>query len=313
MKQHTLTLLGGPGDELRVPLEALHEALGALLDGARQATRFFATGESTRKGPRPAWVDAACALEVTGLTTGSAVVHIGAPPLVEAAPERFGVGEQMSLYAAASGLDPTQTSIELFAGVLVAALGGDRAAIRADRALLETCARFARAHAHSDRGILLGGITGHGSIAIGPKDAARLELLRDETPSSSAVRVTATLDTISASRPDATLRLADGETVVVRLDERDQDLLRALFGHKVVVSGMAHFRPSGRVSLIVAEHLAAASRGDELFAALPAAKPNRAVMLPLNQDEGSGVTSFFGTWPGEESEHELLGALAAIR
>jgi len=57
----------------------LLETVGALLEGARQATRFFIEGESTRKGPRPAWLDAACSVDVTGLTAGSAVVALEAP------------------------------------------------------------------------------------------------------------------------------------------------------------------------------------------------------------------------------------------
>ena len=82
MKKHTMTLLGGTRGQLRVPADVLLETVGALLEGARQATRFFVDGESTRKGPRPAWLDAACTIEVTGLTAGSAVVALEASQLL---------------------------------------------------------------------------------------------------------------------------------------------------------------------------------------------------------------------------------------
>ena len=72
MHRHTLTLLGGTHDELRVPASVLLEGMEALLEGARLATRFSVEGESVRKGARPAWLDAACALTITGLTAGSA-------------------------------------------------------------------------------------------------------------------------------------------------------------------------------------------------------------------------------------------------
>ena len=42
--------LGRPTGAVRVPAEALLEAIGALVDGARLATRFWVGGESTRKG-----------------------------------------------------------------------------------------------------------------------------------------------------------------------------------------------------------------------------------------------------------------------
>lgn len=44
MKKHRITLLGGVQGELRVPASVLHETVGALLEGARQATRFFVEG-----------------------------------------------------------------------------------------------------------------------------------------------------------------------------------------------------------------------------------------------------------------------------
>ena len=52
----------------------------------------------------------------------------------------------------------------------------------------------------------------------------------------------------------------------------------------------------------------------------PAEKvPHRAALIPVTaavlqpQDELSGVASFFGTWPGDETDEDLLQALQAIR
>ena len=68
MHKHKLILLGDSHGELRVSAAALHETVGALLEGARQATRFIVEGESTRSGPRPTWLDAVCEIEITGLS-----------------------------------------------------------------------------------------------------------------------------------------------------------------------------------------------------------------------------------------------------
>ena len=142
MKKHTMTLLGGTRGELRVPADVLLETVGALLEGARQATRFFVEGESTRKGPRPAWLDGACNVEVTGLTAGSAVVALEAPALAEAAPDRFGGGHQVSLFAEPQQLlDASHSAVDIFAGVLASVVRGH---VRPDAdlsAILRTAAR----------------------------------------------------------------------------------------------------------------------------------------------------------------------------
>lgn len=186
MNKHTMTLLGGTRGELRVPADVLLETVGALLEGARQATRFFIEGESTRKGPRPAWLDAVC----------------------------------------------------------------------------------------------------------------------DETPGPKAVRVSGTLDTISATKSDVVLTLSDGTVVAARLDAHDNEQLEALFGSRVVVSGMAQFRPSGTLLVIDVEHLGPARDGDVVFESAPKATAGRPSASLLPQDETSGVSAFFGTWPGDESDED---------
>ena len=98
MNKHKLTLRGGPHDELRVSAAVLHEAVGALLEGARLATRFAVEGQSVRKGPRPAWLDAVCAVDIIGLSPGSAVIAMEAPTLQEADAARFGADGQCSLF-----------------------------------------------------------------------------------------------------------------------------------------------------------------------------------------------------------------------
>jgi hypothetical protein len=314
MKKHTMTLLGGTRGELRVPADVLLEMIGALLEGARQATRFFVEGESTRKGPRPAWLDAACNVEVTGLTAGSAVVALEAPTLADAAPDRFGGTHQVSLFAEPHHLvNASNSAVDIFAGVLASVVQGDRDRVLADRALLDTCVRFARAARDGFDGVQLEGIAGLAApLVVRRDDVSKIELLRDETPGPKAVRVTGTLDTISATKSDVVLALTDGTTVAARLDAHDNKQLKALSGSRVVVSGIAQFRPSGTLLVIDVEHLGPARDGDELFERAPkvAAKP---VASLLPQDEATGVSAFFGTWPGDETDEELLSVLEAIR
>jgi len=314
MKKHTMTLLGGRRGELRVPAEVLLEMVGALLEGARQAMRFFVEGESTRKGPRPAWLDAACEIEVTGLMAGSAVVALEAPALADAAPDRFGGAHQVSLFAEPQRLiDVSNSAVDVFGSVLASVVQGDKERVLADRALLDTCVRFARAARDGFDGVQLEGIAGMGApLVVRRDDVAKIELVRDETPGPKAVRVTGTLDTISATKSDVVLTLTDGTAVAARLDSHDNEQLKALFGSRVVVSGMAQFRPSGKLLVIDVEHLGPARDGDAVFEGAPKAMAKPAVSL-LPQDEVTGVSAFFGTWPGEESDEELLGALEAIR
>lgn len=145
-------------------------------------------------------------------------------------------------------------------------------------------------------------------------DLPKIELLRDSTPPPRAVRVSGLLDTISASSAAILLALPDGQTVQARLEHPDPELLRGLFGTRVVIAGMARFRPSGRLLIMDIEHLGPAGAGDVIWEQIPTARAGGtapvAALLP--QDESSGVNAFFGIWPGDESDEELLQTLEAL-
>lgn len=313
MNKHTLTLLGGSPDVLRISAAVLHDAVGALLEGARLATRFAVDGDSVRKGPRPAWLDVVCDFEITGISAGSAVIDIEARTLREAEPTRFGVGQQQSLFGDPSDVFGEQTAIDVFGRLLGTLVSGDRDNVVADRALLDCCARFARVSGGGYDGVCLGGLHGRNApLVIQASDAASIELLRDRTPRPQAARVAGTLDTVSASRCDILLRLQDGTRVPGRTVDHDLEALRTLLGTEVVVSGMAHYRPSGRLLLVDVESLDVARASDKVFRRSPVARKPKVTVDLVGQHDTGGVSGFFGTWPGDESDAELLDALRVL-
>ena len=313
MKKHSLTLMGGPRDELRISAALLQETLKTLLSGARLATRFAVEGESVRKGPRPAWLESACAVDVTGLSAGSAVIATETPTLQEADVAKFGDLGQRPLFGEIDRGFAAKTAIDLFGQVLASIIEQDIDAVVADRALLNACARFAKISGDGFVGVQLEGLHGRDAPLIVTHDHVPLiELLRDETPPPQATRVAGTLDTISASRSDMILKLKDGTTVPARMDDRDPDALRELFGETALISGVAHYRPSGRLLMVDVESIGKAGAGSQLFETFPVARRRLLVAPPVPQDGSSGVAAFFGTWPGDESEDELLEALQII-
>lgn len=313
MNKYKLKLMGGLHGELRVPASILHEAIGALIEGARLATRFAVEGESARKGPRPSWLDAACAIDITALSYGSAVFALEVPTLQEADAARFGDDGHRSLFEEHDRSFGEQTAVDLFGQVLAAGIEGQADDVMADWALLDTCVRFAKISGGGYEGIQIEGLRGREKpLVIMSEHVPQIEILRDETPPLQAVRVAGMLDTISASRSDVILALKDGTKIPARLEDHDPNALKDLFGKHVVVSGVAHYRPSGRLLLLDVESITELTAGDHLFEAAPVARKRLPVVTPVAQDDSSGVSAFFGTWPGDEREDELLDALQAI-
>lgn len=316
MKQHRLVLQGGSAERLRLPIELLNEMLSAVQDGARRAARFHVEGSSASSGPRPRWLEACTAHVVTGLHPGSAVLELEAPVLQEVAPEQFGPQQQQDLFGGAHGpIDADGSAIDLFVRVLHQVKAGDAAAVHADRALLESCLRLACLPKGDFHAVVLSaGEDDCQSVELSPADVPQLEALIQDTPLPQAVRFTCVLDTISGSRQTALLRADSGETVLARCGSSvDPEALRTLWNERVLVTGTAHYRPSGSIQHIAVDGLQPAEAKDDLFAHTPLAPSRQPVFRTMPHDRKSGVASFIGTWPGDESDAELIEALQAIR
>lgn len=121
-----------------------------------------------------------------------------------------------------------------------------------------------------------------------------------------AIRMSGNVETICHSRAELQIKLSDGTTALARLERPDAEMLRSLLGSDVVVSGIGSFRPSGEIVMIDVESLALATDTDALFSAATGARTGRAVVDVQVQDHKTGVAAFFGTWPGNESDEELI-------
>lgn len=316
MKQHRLILQGGSADRLRLPIELLSAMLAAVQDGARHAARFHVEGLSVQAGPRPRWLEACTAHLVTGLHPGSAVLELEAPVLQDVAPEQFGGQQQQDLFGEANEpIGPDCSAIDLFARVLHQVKAGNPAAVHADRGLLESCLRLARLPRGEFSSVLLCDVDDdRHSVELSVADVPQLEVLIQDTPLPQAVRFTSLLDTISGSRQTVLLRADSGETVLARLGPNvDPEQLRMLWNQRVLVNGTAHYRPSGSIQQIAVDSLQRAGSQDELFANTPLPTSRQPVFRSVPHDRHSGVASFIGTWPGDETDAELIEALQAIR
>lgn len=314
MRKHFVRLVGGPEKEFRIAADTLIHLLETIRVGAQRALRLHVEGESVRKGPRPRWVDSASRLEVTGLGGGSTLLDIEAPTLAEVAPELFEASGQQRLFDDSGGkLDREETAVGLFADALATTLAEDRDAALADKPLLETCLAFARITAEGYGAIEIGGLLHRQRpVVVKAAEVQAIEKLYSDTPEPQAVRLVGVLDTISATKPGVVLILEDGQRVRAVLEAHEPDALKRLFGSKILVSGMAHYRPSGKLWRVSVELMKKAEAQDEVWSKPPRPRAAAAPFEPAPQDAVSGVSAFFGTWPGDESDEQLLKALGDI-
>jgi hypothetical protein len=121
------------------------------------------------------------------------------------------------------------------------------------------------------------------------------------------------LDMVRHSTRSFGLLLADGQEVRGVLHEGDADVLQRYFGKEITVFGKAVYRPSGGLLRVDAREIVDTVEGRFAFSFIPSplthrTKQDRKIQAPKN-----GVAAFFGSWPGDETDEELLAALGELR
>jgi hypothetical protein len=307
MAKHTLHFAGKGGadvDPSHGPL--LRELLDIVVDGCQQATRLRVDGRSTAPGTIPGWLERAASFEIVKIRPGELVMK--SPPLAKAAPDRF---RQIELF---SDVDPSRSCLDLFEDSLEDALAGREDSDRYDRPLMETLEGLGRLFRYGVERVEL---KNGRKLRIDPKGIASIQALSRRTPEDRRVMIAGKLETIRHSDRAFSLLVESGEELrgIVISEQVSRADLAALFGRQALVTGYAKFRPSGAPLRIEAERIELASEGDAaVFSEAPTPLLDALDGRDLRRPQGSksGLAAIIGQWPGEETDDQVMAALAEL-
>ncbi|MCP3063488.1 hypothetical protein LXT21_32390 [Myxococcus sp. K38C18041901] len=304
---HEIKLKGAAVHAERISAPLFQDLLHIFVEGAQRALRFRIEGRSTARGGVPAWLRSAAQFDLLLESESEAgVFKVESRPLKQVLPEHLRSSEALADVGAEG------SAVDLFEAGLEDALAGVADSDRFDEGLVETFSAFARLFDQGVEGIEV--INGH-AFPIDVEGVERVARLRRQTPPPRAIRIAGKLDAIRHSDRFFTLILESGAALRGVWERLDSDRVTASFGQKVIVSGVAVFRPSGSVLRIEAEHIEpASSRQATLWSVLPRPlfTPMDPRALRQSQDERSGLSAIFGQWPGEETEDEFSAALREL-
>ncbi len=304
-----LRLTGQAAQGARLEAGLLRDLLNVLVTGAQGALRLRVEGRSRATGPDPAWLAAAARVDVVGLSEGSTTIALESPAICDAAPQRFAQGELFHDF------DRSSSAIHLFVESLREAMRARADSELYDQTLLRT---FASLSSVFEAGLAAVEIRNCREAAATAVTADRLagvtRLIRD-TPPSQRVRLAGQLDTIRHSDRMFVLVLDDGTTIKGVAEAAAPRQLADQFGKPVVITGLAVFRPSGRVLRVEADSVEPAGNQElTVWSRQPRPSFGRLEERSLIQPQGprSGLNALIGQWPGDETDEQFLAAVAEL-
>ena len=266
-------------------------------------------GRSAARGALPAWLSASADFDIIGIEPGSTVIVVEARSLAEAVPAHF---QRQELFAP---VDVSDSAFGLMEESLREAVAGSPDAELYDQPLLSTFHRFEQVLAEGFSSIEITNGDGVSRRAFITSAAIEgIDRLIRSTPQPQRVRISGKLDTIRHSDRMFTLLLDDGRSVKGVAEGVAYEQLAQLFGARVVISGLAVFRPSGGILRIEADSIDPAGAGAEIWSRLPTPFSRPVDVSTLQQPQGprSGVNAIFGRWPRDESDDETDEEVARV-
>ena len=308
MLDYTVLLHGFRGPDDGLPGALFRDLLDVLHDSARGSVRLRLAGTSD-PGSVPEWVDEAASFLVTGFTRDGPGITLRVPYLADVLPREIVRSDHLR------DLDPEQTALNLMSQSLCEALGGHADSDAYDEPLLDTFEEFGRVLHHGVEAMeIRNGRAESPGVVLTLRGLDVVRRLHDRTPSPRRVRLAGRIIMVNlVSGPAFGLALESGEIVrgvlVKKFDPRG---LSDLLGKIAVVSGLARFRPSGRLLRVDADGVAPGTPKDlEIWSVMPRPLDGQFHVREVRQPQGpdTGINAIIGKWPGDETDEEIFRLL----
>jgi hypothetical protein len=307
--KYKLRLEGLNSAEGTISTRALYELLKQFTSFAERGLRLAIEGHGTKTGPSPKWLEKATYFTFTGIEIGSTLLDIEAPVLEEAIPD---LDFQKDLWGKVP--EPQDTAISFISrsvrDMSIENLESDYYDASVLTSLLEM-KQFFIEHAkkidiHCEERITE-------DFLIDLPVIEKVEKLKIRIPESRALMLSGILEQIRYSKKRFQLAMSNGQVIPGQINEEyiDVEELRNLWGKKVSIKGLVHFKPSGRIRLLEAQMLKLMTGGEEIFEVVPITQTEfeftRTVATESTRRDW--LKTLTGQWPGDESIDELINEL----
>lgn len=306
---HSVTLVGANSYGSRLPPAPFGMFLSNLEAHIRSSVSLAFRGRSRSIGRPPAWLEAASDVRLVGLEgRDEPVLHFEAPTFSTAAPNLYAQGEFWTTRPR-----PDATGFEVFARVLRDVREANPESDLFEPRMLRGFRSFRRSIGTWFREARIEEVESASSRFV-TLDAEAIDAatsLGSAAPPSRRVRVVGVLDMLRVSTQTFGLKLDTGDEVRGSIVETSGETLGRLLGERAVIDGRAVFRPSGRLLRVDADSILPGEDVSALFSRMPEAIGRRVLRSDVRRPQGpsTGVNAFFGRWPGEETDDQLLQEL----
>ncbi|MBK9213334.1 MAG: hypothetical protein IPO14_10410 [Saprospiraceae bacterium] len=153
------------------------------------------------------------------------------------------------------------------------------------------------------------------AVRITKDDFHKISVLEDSIPESKKVVINGQLDEMKVSKNKLGLQTENGFVNVFANDKNIIQGILEFMGKEVTISGIAHYKPNGRLSFIEIQDFGKPQTTDKFFSRQPNAMTVKQQLLFQTKQvkKPNVLIDIIGQWPGDESDNEFAEILKGVK
>jgi len=180
-----------------------------------------------------------------------------------------------------------------------------------DKPLLKTLLKFKKNFISNNEIIYLSNRGSVPAIEVTIDDFEKIEDLEESIPEPNKVIINGKLDEMKYSKSKLVLITEQGPVNAFSKDPSFIYSIKDYFGKDLTITGMAHYKPGGRLSFIEMQDFSEPGKSDSFFSKIPhAMSVQQQIAFELKSGKSRNpLNDLTGKWPGDESLDDLLKLL----
>jgi len=274
---------------------------------ASGSLRLVMEGVSSKKGPKPDWLESAVDFQLTGISEGSTNLTIEAAILEDVIADF-----QIPIFERNPESLKPYTGVDLALEAFGQAFQSNEDDDLLDKHLLKEMEKYSTLFRNKKGTVKISGYQVKKPVQFSYSHFEEIKELEERTPPPIKALITGQLDLMQYSKELIKVDTKAGNVRAILSGELTFEEVGKFFGKEVTLEGIAHFKPSKKVSSIEVEKIHSATAQDQWFSAQPTAITEQINFADLSKEQeyhGTALDNVIGQWPGDESIEELLALL----
>jgi hypothetical protein len=305
--KYEIRLSGAEQDDGKIELHRLILLAQSITEIAKGALQIRLNGISTERGRISERVSNALKISLSDLKNGSTVLEFECDPFRSTLSGLQGDAFKPEII----GDLPDQTPMSLVMQSFSEALNYRDEMTTLDKALLKKLKNVQRVFVAKDESLTLRNQGRTPELALKKIDFEKIQSLEESIPEPQEVIINGVVEELKYSKLKVTINTKEGVVNGILSEYLNPSEISRYWGKELTIAGTAHFKPSGKMSVLHIERLFEPGKEDKYFSK-PARKETVEQQIQRQQKQlkhGNYLDKIVGQWPGDESIDDIINSL----